>query len=113
MPWVLNEAKEKTLLATQRYRGRLRSSNTNSHIHTGGLDIQIHRATYACSHALMHTYTQEEIPDGQTDAKKIFRYTDLHTFTDTYLNKSVDMHTQAHTPFKDCFIPKSLHVSYD
>lgn len=51
---------------------------------------------HAHMHLCTHTHTQEEIPDGQTDAKKIFRYTELHTFTDTYLNKSVDMHTQAH-----------------
>lgn len=37
---------------------------------------KIFRDAHACSHTFMHMHSEEN-PDGQTDAKKIFRYIDI------------------------------------
>lgn len=62
------------------------------------------------THRHLGTHTLKKNPDGQTDAKKILRYTDPHRVTQTY----VDRHTYIHTLHlkTDFLIPQFLQVSY-
>ena len=71
-----------------------------------------YRKLYA--HTFMHMHSEEN-PDGQTDAKKIFRYVDImqshrhklvqYTYTRTYIHT---LHLKA-----DFLIPRTPQVSYD
>lgn len=73
-------------------------SNTNTCRYTVA---KIFRFTeiYVHAHTHLHTDTQERSPDGQADAKKIFRSTDLHT--DMHLDKHMREYVHMHGPFID------------
>ena len=78
-------------------------SNTRDQIQTQAHTqvAKIFRDAHACSHTFMHMHSEEN-PDGQTDAKKIFRYVDImqshrhklvqYTYTRTYIHT----HAQAY-----------------
>lgn len=53
------------------------------------------------AHGHLCTHFQKKDPHGQTDAKKIFKSTNLHTFTQTHTWTKTHMCMNTHTPFED------------
>lgn len=65
---------------------------------------KIFRDAHACSHTFMHIHSRRK-PDGQTDAKKIFRSVDIiqshkHKLVQ-YTHMDMHIHAHPHPPFKD------------
>lgn len=88
-------AKEKPFcLPRDAHRWMLQRSNTDTCRYTVA---KIFRLTeiFMHAHTHLHTDTQERSPDGQADAKKIFRSTGRHIFiqTCTWTNTCVNMCT--------------------